>query len=46
MLKVEKNAINETCYEMSNEGKHAALMTTGNGYLGDRRIIKKKTPKK
>lgn len=36
MLKVEKNAINETCYEMSNEGKHAALMTTGNGYLGVR----------
>ena len=36
MLKVEKNAINETCYEMSNEGKHAALMTTSNGYLGVR----------
>ena len=36
MLKLEKGAVIENCYEMSAEGQNAALMTTGNGYMGIR----------
>ena len=36
MLKLKKNTLTETEYDMTAEGKHAALMTTGNGYMGVR----------